>query len=117
MGQIVLILRVYKEKEPVYTYLYTQTKCDDMGFVHTNLYTQIMYIHNNLYTQRRFTMARDKRFSMRTDQVFRDNLEWLSKEMGLPKTQCVEIAVNLFPDLVRLYAKLEKQVSDIKDNL
>ena len=60
---------------------------------------------------------RDKTFTMRTDPVFRDNLDWLSKEMGLPKTQCIELAVNLFPELVKLYTKLEQQVKDIKDNL
>ena len=60
---------------------------------------------------------RDKNFNMRTDQTFRDNLDWLSKELGLPKTQCVEIAVNLFPELVKLYAKLEQQVQEIKTNL
>ena len=62
-------------------------------------------------------MARDKNFNMRTDQVFRDNLAWLSKELGLPKTQCIEIAVNLFPELVKMYAKLDQAVKSAKEQL
>ena len=62
-------------------------------------------------------MQKDKVFTMRTDQTFRDNLSWLSKELGLPRSQAVEIAVNLFPELVKLYAKLEQQVQEIKTNL
>ena len=62
-------------------------------------------------------MKKDKLFSMRTDEVFRSNLDWLANELGLPKAQAVEIAVNLFPELVKLYAKLEQQVKQLKDNL
>lgn len=62
-------------------------------------------------------MTKDKTFTMRTDSVFRSNLAWLAKELGLPKAQAVEIAVNLFPELVKLYAKLEQQIKEIKDNL
>jgi len=56
-------------------------------------------------------------FSMRTDGVFRDNLTWLSKEMGLSKSESVEIAVNLFPELVKMYAKLDQMIKDTKANL
>jgi hypothetical protein len=54
---------------------------------------------------------------MRTDQVFRDNLEWLSNELGLSKTQSIEIAVNLFPELVKMYTKLDKMVAETKAQL
>ena len=87
-----------------------------MTSVHTKMYIQIVYIHKITYIQGDLLM-RDKTFTMRTDPVFRDNLDWLSKELGLPKTQCIELAVNLFPELVKLYTKLEQQVKDIKDNL
>lgn len=56
-------------------------------------------------------------FSMRTDEVFRDNLTWLSKELGLCKSESVEIAVNLFPELVKMYAKLDQMIKDTKANL
>lgn len=56
-------------------------------------------------------------FSMRTDTIFRDNLAWLSKELGLSKSESVEIAVNLFPELVKMYAKLDQMVKDTKDAL
>jgi hypothetical protein len=60
---------------------------------------------------------KDGSFSMRTDEIFRDNLTWLSKELGLSKSESVEIAVNLFPELVKLYAKLDQMVKDTKANL
>ena len=60
---------------------------------------------------------KDKIFTMRTDEEFRGNLDWLSDEMGLPKAQCVEIAVNLFPALVKMYAKLDKMVKETKEQL
>ena len=62
-------------------------------------------------------MKRDKNFNMRTDQIFRDNLEWLSNELGLSRTQSVEIAVNLFPELVKMYTKLDQMVKDTKATL
>lgn len=62
-------------------------------------------------------MTRDKVFTMRTDQVFRDNLTWLANELGLSKAASVEIAVNLFPELVKMYSKLEQMVKDTKANL
>ena len=62
-------------------------------------------------------MTKDFKFQMRCDEVFMDNLQWLSNELGLPKSQSVEIAVNLFPELVKLYAKLEKAVADAKASL
>lgn len=87
-----------------------------------------MYIHPNciykpnvytkMYRQMRINvMTRDKVFTMRTDPVFRKNLEWLANELGLPKSQSVEIAVNLFPELVKMYSKLEKAIQDAKANL
>ena len=60
---------------------------------------------------------KDGTFSMRTDEIFRDNLTWLSKEMGLSKSESVEIAVNLFPELVKMYAKLDQMIKDTKANL
>ena len=60
---------------------------------------------------------KDGTFSMRTDTIFRDNLTWLSKEMGLSKSESVEIAVNLFPELVKMYAKLDQMIKDTKANL
>ena len=62
-------------------------------------------------------MNRDKRFTMRTDQIFRDNLEWLSKEMGLSKTQTIELVINLYPELVKMYARHEQLIKDLKDRL
>jgi hypothetical protein len=69
------------------------------------------------YTMSKGIKTKDKTFSMRTDPVFRDNLTWLSNELGLNKAESVEIAVNLFPELVKLYSKLDQQVKAIKDNL
>ncbi len=62
-------------------------------------------------------MNKDKRFTMRTDDQFRENLEWLSKELGISKSQSVETAVNIFPELVKMYAKLEQMIKDTKANL
>lgn len=60
---------------------------------------------------------KDGSFSMRTDEIFRDNLTWLSKELGVSKSESVEIAVNLFPTLVEMYAKLDQMVKDAKQAL
>ncbi len=56
-------------------------------------------------------------FSMRTDEIFQNNLTWLSKELGVSKSESVEIAVNLFPELVKLYAKLQGMVDEYKTTL
>jgi len=60
---------------------------------------------------------KDGTFSMRTDDIFRGNLTWLSKELGLSKSESVEIAVNLFPELVKMYAKLDQMIKDTKEAL
>lgn len=65
----------------------------------------------------RGTRIKDKTFSMRTDETFRNNLNWLSKELGLPKAQSVETAVNLFPELVKMYTKLDQMIKDAKEQL
>jgi enolase len=62
-------------------------------------------------------MTKSNKFQMRCDDVFVSNLDWLSKELGVSKSESVEIAVNLFPTLVEMYAKLEQMVKDTKANL
>ena len=62
-------------------------------------------------------MGKDKSFTMRTDDIFRDNLSWLSKEMGLSKAATVELVVNLYPELVKMYAKHQALLDDLKDKL
>jgi len=52
---------------------------------------------------------------MRTDQSFRDNLAWLSNELGVSRSQAIEIAVNLFPELVKMHAKLEQAIKEAKE--
>jgi len=60
---------------------------------------------------------KDSTFSMRTDRTFRGNLDWLSKELGVSRAESIEIAVNLFPELVKMYAKLDQMVKDTKEVL
>lgn len=62
-------------------------------------------------------MNKDKRFTMRADQVFMDNLNWLSKELGLSKAATIELVVNLYPELVKMYAKHQQLLDDLKDKL
>lgn len=62
-------------------------------------------------------MTKDKLFSMRTDQVFRDNLDWLSSEMGLSKASTVELVVNLYPELVKMYTKHQELLAELKSRL
>jgi len=62
-------------------------------------------------------MTKSNKFQMRCDDTFVSNLEWLSKELGVSKSESVEIAVNLFPTLVTMYAKLEQMIKDTKDAL
>ena len=62
-------------------------------------------------------MTKDKKFSMRVDQTFIDNLTWLSKEMGLSKAASIELVVNLYPELVKMYAKHQQLLDDLKDKL
>ena len=62
-------------------------------------------------------MTKDKKFSMRVDQVFMDNLNWLSKEMGLSKAASIELVVNLYPELVRMYARHQELLDELKATL
>ena len=57
------------------------------------------------------------KFQMRCDDVFMENLNWLANELGLSKTMAVEIAVNLYPELVKMYAKHQKLLDELKDKL
>lgn len=56
-------------------------------------------------------------FNMRTDTAFEKNLTWLSQELGVTKSQAVEIAVNLFPELVKLQSKLDRMVAEAQRDL
>jgi hypothetical protein len=62
-------------------------------------------------------MTKDKLFSMRTDQIFRDNLDWLSSQMGLSKAATVELVVNLYPELVKMYTKHQELLAELKSRL
>ena len=62
-------------------------------------------------------MTKDKTFSMRCDQGFLDTLDRLSEQMGLSKSQVVEITVAIYPELVAMYNKLDRMIADAKCNL
>lgn len=62
-------------------------------------------------------MTKDKKFQMRCTQSFLDTLADLSKGMGVPKGQVVEVCVNIFPAIVELQQKLDKLIKDAKDSL
>jgi len=62
-------------------------------------------------------MTKDKTFQMRCDDVFMDNLNWLSREMGLSKAATVELVVNLYPELVKMYAKHQELLEELKSRL
>lgn len=61
--------------------------------------------------------TKDKTFSMRCDQQFLDNLTQLSEDMGVSKSQVVEITIAIYPDLVRMYNKLDKMITDARQSL
>jgi hypothetical protein len=60
---------------------------------------------------------KDKQFSMRCDQQFIDTLTHLSEEMGVSKSQFIEITVGIYPSLVEMYLKLDSMIQDAKNNL
>lgn len=62
-------------------------------------------------------MTKDKQFTMRCDEGFLDTLARLSKDMGVSKSQVVEITVGIYPSLVEMYNKLDKMIADAKCNL
>jgi hypothetical protein len=74
---------------------------------------------NKMYVQIRKenVMTKDKRFMMRCDQQFLDTLARLSDEMGVSKSQFIEITVGIYPSLVDMYNKLDKMIADAKCNL
>ena len=74
------------------------------------------FVSTNVWTKEN-VMTKDKKFSMRVDRVFMDNLTWLSKELGLSKAATIELVVNLYPELVKMYAKHQQLLDDLKDNL
>ena len=91
--------------------LYIQPNCMDK-FVYTIVWT------NNVWTIRKENvMTKDKKFSMRVDQIFMDNLNWLSDEMGLSKAATIELVVNLYPELVKMYAKHQELLEELKSKL
>ena len=62
-------------------------------------------------------MTKDKTYSMRCDQHFLDTLDHLSEQMGVSKSQVVEITIGIYPSLVELYDKLDTMIREAKDNL
>ena len=70
-----------------------------------------------MYIQIKEHIMKDRIFTMRTDSIFRDNLNWLSSEMGLSKAATVELVVNLYPELVKMYAKHQELLDKLKDEL
>ena len=62
-------------------------------------------------------MTKDKTFSMRCNDNFLDTLNKLSEDMGVSKSQVVEITVAIYPSLVEMQLKLEKMIEDAKCSL
>ena len=62
-------------------------------------------------------MTKDKTFQMRCDVEFLDTLSKLSEEMGVSKSQVIEITIGIFPSLVKMQQKLDKLIADAKDTL
>lgn len=60
---------------------------------------------------------KDKRFHMRCDQQFLDDLDKLSEAMGVSKSQFVEIAIGIFPSLIEMQQKLDNLIKNAKDSL
>jgi len=60
---------------------------------------------------------KDKRFIMRCDQQFLDTLAHLSEQMGVSKSEVVDITVGIYPSLVELYDKLDNMIKEAKSNL
>jgi len=60
---------------------------------------------------------KNKQFTMRCDEDFLSTLTQLSAEMGVSKSQFIEITVGIYPELVAMYNKLDGMIQDAKDNL
>ena len=54
---------------------------------------------------------------MRCDEDFLSTLTQLSEQMGVSKSQFIEITVGIYPELVAMYNKLDSMIQDAKDNL
>lgn len=61
--------------------------------------------------------TKNKTFTMRCDDVFLDNLSLLARDMGVSKSQAVEITINIYPGLVELYNKLDRMIKEAKNQL
>ena len=62
-------------------------------------------------------MTKSKVFQMRCDEDFLSTLTQLSEQMGVSKSQFIEITVGIYPELVAMYNKLDSMIQDAKDNL
>jgi len=60
---------------------------------------------------------KNKTFTMRCDDVFLDNLALLARDMGVSKSQAVEITINIYPGLVELYNKLDRMIKEAREQL
>jgi len=60
---------------------------------------------------------KNKQFTMRCDEDFLSTLTQLSEQMGVSKSQFIEITVGIYPELVAMYNKLDSMIQDAKDNL
>jgi hypothetical protein len=62
-------------------------------------------------------MTKDKFFNMRCSQQFLDDLDELSKGLGLSKAATIELTINIYPGLVRLMNKHEQMLAQLKEEL
>ena len=62
-------------------------------------------------------MTKNKKFQMRCTQQFLDDLDELSKEMGLSRAATIELTINIYPSLVELMNKHELMLAKLKEEL
>jgi hypothetical protein len=62
-------------------------------------------------------MTKNKTFQMRCDQEFLDDIEWLSKGLGLSKAASVIMAVKQYPYVVELTVKHQELLAKLKDDI
>ena len=62
-------------------------------------------------------MTKDKKFQMRCDQEFLDELDWLSKESGLSRSGSTELAVKQYRYVAALVKQHHELIKQLKDQL
>ena len=76
--------------------------------------------NRNVMTNRKGlnVMTKDKKFQMRCDQQFLDDLDHITEALGFKsRAATIELTISIYPGLVQLMNTHQQLLDDLKDKL